>query len=156
MTERPKRPRRNSAQYKRTRAEAHFKGYDSKMEVEVAEVFKTLGWQFAHSKKTYNFVGTYEADFDLPHLGDDVVVEVKGFFRTPAEMAKYVHVKKANPHVKIIFIVKNPLAAYRKGVKSSILDWCNKNGFLCLGLTDKTNWVRLIEEWLNVQIRDPS
>lgn len=145
MIGKPRRPRTKAIPAKPTKG----LGFDSKMEEEVSLAFKELGWEYQHSKKTYNFVGTYEVDFELPHFGEHVIVEVKGFFRDPAEMAKYVHVKKANPDIKMIFIVKNPMATYRRGVRASINDWCNKNGFLCLGLAKKDTWDAKIKEWLN-------
>jgi hypothetical protein len=78
----------------------------------------------------------YTPDFVLPSI-PKVLLEVKGYFRTSAEAAKYVHVKRCNPQLEIIFIFGNvnkkahPNCRPRKdGTVLTLWEWCRNNEFL--------------------------
>jgi hypothetical protein len=88
------------------------------------------------SKLSYEIPHEYTPDFVHP-VSPRVQLEVKGYFRTSAEASKYVHIKRDNPDIELIFIFNN---AFKKAhpncrprVDGSVLtldEWCKKHEFL--------------------------
>lgn len=78
----------------------------------------------------------YKPDFILKGM-KDVLFEVKGYFRTSSEAAKYIYIKKNNPDLEIIFIFNNSFkkahSNCRERVDGSIMtlaEWADKQEFL--------------------------
>ena len=70
-------------------------------------------------------------------ITDDILIEVKGRFRTRAEARKYLHFRNCYPNVHLCFVlggkdVPLPGAKERKkdGRKRTHEDWLTENGFL--------------------------
>ena len=87
-------------------------------------------------KLPYTVPHVYNPDFIHPDA-DFAIIEVKGYFRSSSEAAKYVHVKAANKDKEIIFLFFNvnkkchPNCRPRKdGTVLTIYEWCIKHEFL--------------------------
>jgi len=80
---------------------------------------------------------SYTPDFILPN---GVIVESKGRFTTDDRM-KHLEIKKQHPELDIRFVFSNSRAKIRKGSKTTLGMWADKNGFM---YADK----RIPEEWL--------
>jgi hypothetical protein len=152
-------------------------GYDSRLEYELHKN-ELKDWEYHPKEKVhYEVPSTYEADFrtetcSVGGVGctqrgcggkhQEILLEVKGRFRTREEASKYIHIREAlrqqeketdlkgsssAPEREIIFLFQDsskpmPFVKKRKdGTKQSHGEWAEKNGFKyeCLrkGLTNK-------------------
>lgn len=107
--------------------------YRSKLEKKVSLL---LGgeWDYEQHKVAYTMHRTYTPDFSK---GDDLFVEVKGFFR-PGDQAKYIAIKEALDEVgkELVFIFPNPHKPVRRGAKLTHKVWCDKYGFRCYSTSE--------------------
>lgn len=141
-------------------------GYDSRLEYELhKKEFKD--WEYHPKDKVkYEVPSTYEADFRTEICSEkglgctdsrcggkhkEILLEVKGRFRTREEASKYIHIREAlnkqEKETEIVFVFQDskkamPFVRRRKdGTKQSHGEWAEKNGFRyeCLrkGLPDK-------------------
>ena len=69
----------------------------------------------------------YTPDWPLPN---GIIVETKGRF-TAADRTKHLLVKRAHPHLDIRFIFYNnpETTKLSKASRTSVADWCRKNGY---------------------------
>ena len=76
-------------------------------------------------KLPYSIDHVYNPDFMLPN---GIIIEVKGYFRSPAEIAKMRAVKYAHPERDIRFIFAN---ADKKvlNYKTTHGEWATRHGF---------------------------
>lgn len=106
--------------------------YRSKFEVSVSKKLKKC--RYEPFEVPYTWEAKYTPDF-VPKNDENILIEVKGRFRTSAEARKYIAVKKCNPEKEVVFIFMNPKipmpgARKRKdGTKMSHAEWAKKYGF---------------------------
>lgn len=129
-------------------------GYDSRLEYELHKK-ELKDWEYHPTEKVkYEVPSTYEADFrtetcSIGGLGctergcsgkhQEILLEVKGRFRTREEASKYIHIRQAlnqqEKETEIIFLFQDsskpmPFVKRRKdGTKQSHGEWAEKNGF---------------------------
>lgn len=129
-------------------------GYDSRLEYELHNN-ELKDWEYHPKEKVkYEVPSTYEADFrtetcSVGGVGctqrgcggqhQEILLEVKGRFRTREEASKYIHIREAlrqqEKDTEIIFIFQDaskpmPFVKKRKdGTKQSHGEWAEKNGF---------------------------
>lgn len=124
---------------KRQQAIKH--GYRSGLEDDISEDLKQRGVAFGYETMKIKWVlhrnKSYTPDFILPN---GVIVESKGRFTTDDRM-KHLEIKKQHPELDIRFVFSNSRAKIRKGSKTTLGMWADKNGFM---YADK----RIPEEWL--------
>jgi hypothetical protein len=98
--------------------------YRSALESKVA---KLLGahWQYEGPRINYTMYRKYIPDFTY----EDIVIEVKGFFR-PGDQAKYMAIKDQldKDGKRFIMVFPNVDKPVRKGAKLTHGKWCEKNG----------------------------
>ena len=106
------------------------KGIDSKLELDLSRTglkgcnWKPMGIGYTMSK-------TYHPDAEY----DDILIEVKGYFRNSAEAGKYLHVKEQYPNKELVFVFANPdkpipWAKRRKdGSRMTHAEWADSKGF---------------------------
>jgi hypothetical protein len=148
------------------------KGYDSRLEYDLHNN-ELKGWNYHPEERIYYDVpSSYEPDFvtevclqDGSNLSKDILVEVKGRFRTRPEASKYIHIResftkeasskdqskeKLSKEKELIFIFQDadkpmPFAGKRKdGTKQSHGEWASKNKFrfFCLKRGLPTQWLQ--------------
>lgn len=84
--------------------------------------------------QNYTIRGTYLPDF-VPKREDNVLIEVKGRFRTRQEANKYIAVREDNPEITIVFVFYDPdkpMPGARKrkdGSRFTMEEWATKNDF---------------------------
>lgn len=106
--------------------------YRSKFEVEVAKKLPNCDYEPFSVK--YTVPKLYTPDF-VSRKKPNILLEVKGYFRTYAEASKYIHVRDANPGYEIVFLFadpRKPMPGARKrkdGTKFTMGDWATVNGF---------------------------
>ena len=106
--------------------------YRSKFEGKIGRKMKGCKYEPQESIKNYTLKGTYLPDF-VPKDDEDILIEVKGFFRSKQEANKYLAVREDNPGVEIVFIFgdpKTPMPNSRKrrdGTRYSMSEWADKN-----------------------------
>jgi len=91
-----------------------------------------------YESKTFKYTAVEERKYTPDGvLSEDVLIEVKGRFRTRAEARKYLHFQKCYPEKYIIFVLHSrnvalPGAKTRKkdGKRKTHEDWLEENGFL--------------------------
>ena len=135
------------------------KGYDSRLEYDLAKnELKKL--QYHPERINYVIPSTYEPDFKYQVClekdcsctqrrrcgrSKEILVEVKGRFRTRAEARKYIYVRESFPQEKesgsgkekeLIFVFQDsdkPMPGARKrkkcGTKQTMGEWAELNGF---------------------------
>jgi hypothetical protein len=113
-----------------------------------------------HAIRQYTVAHKYNPDFVHPDSAE-VLLEVKGYFRTSSEASKYVHIKRDNPDTEIIFIFSNankkchPNCRPRKdGTVLSLHEWCTKNGFLYYtekNLPKEIKEGRITQKWIKAE-----
>ncbi len=123
------------------RQQAIKNGYRSGLEDDISEDLKQRGVAFGYETMKIKWVlhrnKSYTPDFILPN---GVIVESKGRFTTDDRM-KHLEIKKQHPELDIRFVFSNSRAKIRKGSKTTLGMWADKNGFM---YADK----RIPEEWL--------
>ena len=129
----------SSKSSKRQQAIKH--GYRSGLEDDISEDLKQRGVAFGYETMKIKWVlhrnKSYTPDFILPN---GVIMESKGRFTTDDRM-KHLEIKKQHPELDIRFVFSNSRAKIRKGSKTTLGMWADKNGFM---YADK----RIPEEWL--------
>ena len=128
---------RRTARANKPRKKPRFHPYRSALEKRMAALLSDeYTYEPKWGKLSYQVPHVYNPDF-IHDGADFIIIEVKGFFRTSAEAAKYVHVKAANKDKEIIFLFFNankkchPNCRPRKdGTVMSIWEWCIKHEFL--------------------------
>jgi hypothetical protein len=135
--------------------------YKSSLEKKVA--------QLLHKDYRYEPKGTH-IEYLVPHKYNPdfvhsnapfVLLEVKGYFRLSSEAAKYVHAKRANPDVEIIFLFSNPFKKAhpncrprRDGSVLTLHEWAIKEGFLYYHvdkLPEEIVMGTMTEEWIKLE-----
>jgi hypothetical protein len=88
------------------------------------------------AKLDYMVLHKYTPDF-VSATNKNVVIEVKGYFRTSSEATKYVHIKRYNPEIELIFIFGNPFKKAhpncrprKNGTLLTLAEWCGNHEFL--------------------------
>jgi len=138
------------------------KGYDSRLEYDLHK-HELKGWNYHPRERiTYEVPSTYEPDFVTEINGKEILVEVKGRFRTRQEATKYIHVREAlkqkprtispskQKEKALIFLFQDadkpmPGAQRRKdGTKQTHGEWAGKNGFVyyCLKKGLPKQWLK--------------
>lgn len=106
--------------------------YRSKLESKVHKLLGAKIWAYEPERVKYTQERSYTPDF----VKGDILVEVKGFFRT-GDQAKYLAIRDSLPPWReLIFIFSNPRKPVRKNAKLTMEGWCNKCGFKCMGVND--------------------
>jgi hypothetical protein len=106
----------------------------SKFEVSVSKKLKGCNYEPKEHIMEYFIEGTYLPDF-VPKKEPNVLIEVKGRFRTRQEAKKYVAVRANNPTKTVVFIFMDPDkpmpgARRRKdGTRLSHGEWATLNDF---------------------------
>ena len=96
--------RKLRASPKKKRKVPSYKPYRSALEKRIAgKLSNKYKYEPKEISIQYNIPHRYKPDFILPEL-KNVLLEVKGYFRDSSEATKYVHIKKDNPDLEIIFI----------------------------------------------------
>jgi hypothetical protein len=92
-------------------------------------------WEYEPYDVPYVMERKYKPDF----VKDDVLIEVKGFFRS-GDQAKYLAVRDQleadGAEKELVFCFSNPEKKVRKGAKMSMGDWCNRHGFRYFHIND--------------------
>lgn len=98
--------------------------FKSKLEQEVATRLGK-GWGYETVQVEYTLEKVYLGDFTK----DDVIVEVKGFFR-PGDQAKYLAVRDScvENGYTFVFILSHPDKPVRRKAKLTMAEWCEKHG----------------------------
>jgi hypothetical protein len=105
----------------------------------LATQLRAAGIEFEYESMSipYTRYHSYHPDFIL---ANGIIIEAKGYFRSPAEMAKMKSVKEQHPELDIRFVFWD---ANKKcpGLKSNHGQWATRTGF---------PWAegRIPEEWL--------
>ena len=99
--------------------------YKSALESKVAQL---LGKEWIYEEWTVPY--TLEKNYVVDFSKDALFIEVKAFFR-PGDIAKYKAVARAleGTEHELVFVLANPLKKVRKGSKTTMAQWCDKNGF---------------------------
>lgn len=111
--------------------------YRSALEKRIAgKIDKKFVYEPKGMQVEYTIPHKYKPDFVHP-TSPDVLIEVKGYFRTSAEATKYVAIKRDNPNLELIFLFNNsfkkahPNCRPRKdGSILTLREWCQNHGFL--------------------------
>jgi len=96
---------------------------------------KLKNCDYEPTKVKYKWEAAYIPDF-VPRSDPNILIEVKGRFRTSNEARKYVAVIESNPDKQIVFIFMRPdlpmpSAQRRKdGTKRTHAEWAESHGFL--------------------------
>jgi hypothetical protein len=111
-------------------------------------------------KVEYTVPHKYCPDFVHPDA-PFVLFEVKGYFRLSSEASKYVHVKRDNPDVELIFLFSNPdkkahpnCRPRRDGTVLTLREWATKEGFLFYRVDELPPEIsdgRITEKWVNTE-----
>ena len=113
------------------------KSYRSAFEKKVHAV---LGPKWKYEPTQVPYVSSHEYTPDFIHKDEvgskhQVLIEVKGYFRTSGEARKYIDIRDSNPDAMIIFIFTDPEkgmpgAKKRKdGTKYTMAEWADKHKF---------------------------
>lgn len=81
---------------------------------------------------------TYLPDFILPN---GVLVECKGWFNL-ADRQKMLYVRDCNPDLDIRMLLMSPRARISKKSKTTVAEWCDKNGFIWAEKVVPKEWLR--------------
>ena len=106
--------------------------YKSALESKVAQL---LGGEWVYEEWTVPY--TLEKNYVVDFSRDALFIEVKAYFR-PSDISKYKAVQetlKGTEH-ELVFVLANPLKKVRKGSKTTMAQWCDKNGFRWYSVND--------------------
>jgi len=81
---------------------------------------------------------TYLPDFVLQN---GIIIECKGRFLSK-DRSKMLLVREQNPDLDIRFVFQNPNVAIRKGSKTTVSMWCDKNNFLWASKVIPRGWLK--------------
>ena len=119
-----------------------FVPYRSGLEKRVAVLLHTYHYEPKSGKVEYMVPHRYTPDFVHPD-NPDILIEVKGYFRTSSESRKYICVKRDNPHKELIFLFQDPYKRAtpncrprKDGSVMTLAEWANKYGFLFYSVLD--------------------
>jgi len=65
---------------------------------------------------------------DFVHEGKKVLIECKGFFRV-GDTQKYTAIRDSLDDWELVFVLSNPSKKVRKGGKTTMGEWCDKECF---------------------------
>lgn len=106
------------------------KGIDSKLELTLSQsALQGCNWK----PKSLEYYVHKEYHPDAQY--GDLLIEIKGYFRTSAEASKYVHIQAQNSEYELVFIFANPdkpitWAKRRKdGTRMTHAQWADRNNF---------------------------
>lgn len=135
------------------------RGYRSGLEDNIAKQLKRLnaGGEYEPFKIPY-FIPksnhTYTPDFVLPN---GIVIESKGRF-TIEDRKKHLLCKEQHPDMDLRFVFSSSKSKLRKGSKTTLAMWCDRNGFLYADKLVPEAWLqerhnrkslKVIEQWKN-------
>ena len=110
--------------------------FRSALEKRVAGLLTGYAYEPRESVVNYTMPHKYNPDF-VPNSNKRVLLEVKGYFRTSSEAAKYVAITKDNPSIELIFIFSNPIKKAHPGCRvrkngtiMTLAEWCERQEFL--------------------------
>ena len=110
--------------------------FRSALEKRIAAKLKGYRYEDKESKQTYVIPHIYCPDFVHPDA-PKILVEVKGYFRDSKEAKKYIHIKKDNPDIELIFLFYNVdkkchsnCRPRKDGSVLTIREWLEKHKFL--------------------------
>lgn len=81
-------------------------------------------------------VHTYTPDFELDN---GIIIEGKGIFDS-TDRAKHLLIKMQYPELDIRFVFSRLKAPITKGSKTTMQDWCLKNGYKCAQKAIPSEW----------------
>ena len=122
---------------KKKRRTPSYRPYRSALEKRIAKKISE-GYQYEPKGVfiDYKMPHRYKPDFVHPKQ-PNILIEVKGYFRTSSEASKYVCIKRDNPEKEIVFIFNNSFKKAhsncrprKDGTVLTLQEWCSKNGFL--------------------------
>ena len=125
-----------------TRQQAIKAGYRSGLEEKVAQQLTSIGVsaEYETTKIKYTIpesVHTYTPDFVLPN---GIIIETKGRF-TAEDRKKHLLIKGQHPELDIRFVFSRTTEPITKGSKTTLANWCAKNGFKFSSKTIPTEWI---------------
>lgn len=133
------------------------RGYRSGLEDNIAKQLKRLntGVEYEPFKIPYYIPKsdhTYTPDFVLPN---GIVIESKGRF-TIEDRKKHILCKEQHPDMDLRFVFSSSKSKLRKGSKTTLAMWCDRNGFLYADRLVPESWIterhnrkslKVIEQW---------
>ena len=133
------------------------RGYRSGLEDNIAKQLKRLntGAEYEPFKIPYYIPKsdhTYTPDFVLPN---GIVIESKGRF-TLEDRKKHILLQQQWPDLELRFVFSSSKSKLRKGSKTTLANWCDRNGFLYADKLVPEAWVserhnrkslKVIEKW---------
>lgn len=104
--------------------------YRSGLEDRIAEQLDSLGVPKVYEKYKLSYtipasIHHYTPDFILPN---NIIIEAKGIFEAQ-DRQKHLLIKKQHPTLDIRFVFSNSKTKIYPGSKTTVGDWCEKNGF---------------------------
>ena len=119
--------------------------YRSGLEKRVASWMVDLGGSYETHRVPYVIPKKYTPDFTFEDAR--IHVEIKGWFR-PGDRQKYVAIKEAmwESGWDFVFILQNPNKPVSKGAKSSMADWCDKQGITWFSEDDANGFELYMED----------
>lgn len=117
-------------------------GFRSGLEEANAELIAAAGYPvvFETFKVPYMIPETrhtYMPDFKLPN---HIIVECKGIFDS-TDRAKHLFVKAQYPELDIRFVFTSSRAKINPGSKTTLADWCRKQGYLFADKRIPATWL---------------
>ena len=107
----------------------------SQLEADIALKLDNLDQKFVYEGESidYSIPRNYTPDFIVVREDKVIWFEGKGYFRGTDNPPKYIAIKaeleKHYIETELIFILSNPNKLVRKGRKTTMSSWCEKNGF---------------------------
>ena len=132
------------------RQRAILAGYRSGIEQDISDQLKKkkIKAEYEPFKIPYSIpqsIHKYTPDFVL---GNGIVIESKGKFLS-TDRKKHLLIQEQYPNLDLRFVFSNSRSRLRKGSKTTLAVWCEKNGFLYAD--------RLVPlEWMREKINKPS
>ena len=74
-------------------------------------------------------------------LKNGIIIECKGRFLSK-DRSKMLLVREQNPDLDIRFVFQNPKVSIRKGSKTTVAMWCDKNNFLWADKVVPRGWLK--------------
>jgi hypothetical protein len=97
----------------------------STLEQRVGAILEPAGFDYEAYNLPYQIEHKYTPDFSV----GDLMVEVKGWLR-PGDRQKYKAIRDSltDMNLQFVFVLQSPHKKVQKGAKSSISQWCEKEG----------------------------
>jgi len=117
-------------------------GYRSGLEDKVAEELEALGVPFSFESLKIPYVipatdHTYTPDFILPN---GIIIETKGRFLID-DRKKHLYIQQQHPELDIRFVFSTSRAKISPGAKTTLAEWCLKNGFKYADKSIPREWI---------------